>query len=110
MTLSSILTAWLKAQAGLKYLAQVTDKKTTLSLHWFDLNCSLLVVLEKDPRSFRLFVCLFVCLSVCLSVCLFVCLFVCLSVCLFVCLFVCLLLLLLVVVVVVRLISFCRSL
>ena len=27
MTLSSTLTAWLKAQAGLKDLAQVTDKK-----------------------------------------------------------------------------------
>ena len=34
-------------------------QKGWLSLHWFDLNCSLLVVLEKDPRSFQ-FVCLFV--------------------------------------------------
>ena len=28
-------------------------QKGWLSLHWFDLNCSLLVVLEKDPRSFH---------------------------------------------------------
>ena len=31
-------------------------QKGWLSLHWFDLNCSLLVVLEKDLGSFRLVV------------------------------------------------------
>ena len=49
------------AQAGLTWLK---SQKGWLSLHWFDLNCSLLVVLEKDLGSFQ-FVCwLVVCLFV----------------------------------------------